>query len=73
MTKQTEHIVNNGYIFVRSENGNNEFRSWINYHYIKGNKKLLYNDSDDRLIIRENGRCIYETGIFSKRLNEELP
>lgn len=71
MTIETELIESLGYVLKESNTGKNEFRSWTTYFYIHPitNRFLIYNDSDEVLIVRDSNRRIILEGRF--KLNQE--
>lgn len=66
LTKETRLIKSLGYVLKEANAGSNGYRAWTTYLYAHPNgRTLLYNDSDDVLIVRDSSRHIILEGRFN--------
>lgn len=69
-TDETKLIESLGYVLKETYTGSNEYRKWTTYLYSHPNgRTLLYNDSDDVLIVRDSHRRIILEGRFKLNID----
>ncbi len=70
MPEEIVLIESLGYILKEANKGSNGYRMWTTYLYNHPNgRSLLYNDSDEVLIVRDSNRHIILEGRFKLNID----